>query len=225
MIATGERYYTAELKVAEARVQTADEHIAALERTALAQVAEEVSTHAEQLLQTARSLASLDALLSLAEVASHRGWAAPTLDEGDALEILCGRHPVVESCLSGEAFIPNNCRLGGDHPRVLLVTGPNMGGKSTYLRQTALIVLLAQIGSFVPAERAHRPGGPHLHTVGAHDASRRRSVHGRDRNRHDAGDSSGLVVLDRSGWHKHTTAWRSLARCSRTCARGRVPAT
>jgi len=169
-VATGERYYTAELKVAEARVQTADEHIVALERTALAQVAEEVSTHAEQLLQTARSLASLDALLSLAEVASHRGWAAPTLDEGDALEILCGRHPVVESCLSGEAFIPNNCRLGGDHPRVLLVTGPNMGGKSTYLRQTALIVLLAQIGSFVPAERAHIGLVDRIFTrVGAHD--------------------------------------------------------
>jgi DNA mismatch repair protein MutS len=169
-IATGERYFTAALKAAEARVLAADEEIAALEKGALAQLGAGVAAAAARLLATAGELAFLDALLALAEVAARNHWVAPALEESDALSILGGRHPVVEASLAGEAFIPNDCRLGGDGPRLLLVTGPNMGGKSTYLRQAALIVLLAQIGSFVPAAEARIGLVDRIFTrVGAHD--------------------------------------------------------
>jgi DNA mismatch repair protein MutS len=153
-IATGERFVTTELKEAEARALAADEEIAALERAALARLTEEVGRATGRLVKTANELAVLDALRSLAEVAARHGWVRPELEESETLEIVGGRHPVVETHLAGEAFIPNDCRLGGAHPRLLLVTGPNMGGKSTYLRQVAVIVLLAQIGSFVPAQAA-----------------------------------------------------------------------
>ena len=113
-----------------------------------------VTAEAGRLLATARTLAELDALLALAEVAARNQWTAPEVDESDALEIVAGRHPVVEAHLGGEPFIPNDCHLGGEGPRQAIVTGPNMGGKSTWLRQTALIVLLAQIGSWVPAAQA-----------------------------------------------------------------------
>jgi len=153
-VATGERYVTAALKEAEARILAADEEIAALERAALARLTRDVTAATGRLLATANRLALLDALLSLAVVADRGGWTRPAPEDSATLEIVGGRHPVVEASLEGEAFIANDCRLGGEAPRVLVVTGPNMGGKSTYLRQVALIVLLAQIGSFVPAERA-----------------------------------------------------------------------
>ena len=153
-VATGERYVTAALKEAEARILAADEEIAALERAALARLTRDVTAATGRLLTAANRLALLDALLSLAVVADRGGWTRPVLEDSATLEIIGGRHPVVEASLEGEAFIANDCRLGGEAPRVLVVTGPNMGGKSTYLRQVALIVLLAQIGSFVPAERA-----------------------------------------------------------------------
>jgi DNA mismatch repair protein MutS len=153
-IATGERYVTAPLKEAEARILAADEEIAALERAALARLRTSVIAAVSRLLTTAGQLAYMDALLALAEVAARNSWVAPELEESDVLSIVDGRHPVVEASLGGEAFIPNSCQLGGTAPRLLLVTGPNMGGKSTYLRQIALIVLLAQIGSFVPAKAA-----------------------------------------------------------------------
>jgi DNA mismatch repair protein MutS len=153
-IANGERFFTAPLKEAEARVLAADEEIAARERAALARLSELVLAAAGRLAATARALAELDAFLALAEVAVRNGWTAPVVDESDVLEIVAGRHPVVEAHLGGEPFMPNDCRLGGEGPRQAIVTGPNMGGKSTWLRQTALIVLLAQIGSWAPAERA-----------------------------------------------------------------------
>jgi len=153
-IAGGERFVTVPLKEAEARILAADEAIAELERAALAALGARVTTAAARLLATASQVAMLDASLALTEVAARNKWVQPTLDRSDTLEIDGGRHPVVEATLGGEAFIPNDCFLGGDHPRLLVVTGPNMGGKSTYLRQCALIVLLAQIGSFVPAARA-----------------------------------------------------------------------
>jgi DNA mismatch repair protein MutS len=153
-IANGERYVTADLKEAEARILAADEEIAALERAALLKIGGSVTAAAGRLLATAGQLANLDAFLSLAEVAARANWTAPEVDESDTLQIVGGRHPVVEGYLAGESFIPNDCWLGGDAPNVLLVTGPNMGGKSTYLRQVAVITLLAQIGSFVPAASA-----------------------------------------------------------------------
>ncbi len=153
-VANGERYVTAPLKEAEAHVLAADEEIAAREREALARLSGLVIAEAGRLAATAHALAELDALLALAEVAARNGWTAPEVDESDVLEIVAARHPVVEAHLGGEPFIPNDCRLGGDEARQAIVTGPNMGGKSTFLRQTALIVLLAQIGSWVPAARA-----------------------------------------------------------------------
>lgn len=153
-VANGERYVTAPLKEAEARVLAADEEIAAREREALARLSDMVLAEAGRISTAARGLAELDALLSLAEVAARNGWIAPEVDESDVLEIAGGRHPVVEAHLSGEPFIPNDCLLGGEAARQFIVTGPNMGGKSTFLRQAAVIVLLAQIGSWVPAARA-----------------------------------------------------------------------
>jgi DNA mismatch repair protein MutS len=153
-VANGERFVTVPLKDAEARVLAADEEIAAREREALARLSTLVIAEAGRLSATARVLAELDAFLALAEVAARNGWTAPQMDESDALEIVAGRHPVVEAHLGGEPFIPNDCRLGGDGARQAVVTGPNMGGKSTFLRQCALVVLLAQIGSWVPAARA-----------------------------------------------------------------------
>ena len=169
-VATGERYITTALKEAEARLLAADEEIARLEREALLALGQTIATSAARLLVTASALAGLDALLALADVAARAGWVQPTLDESDDLLIEGGRHPVVEANLDGDSFIANDCRLGGAGPRLLLVTGPNMGGKSTYLRQVALIVLLAQMGSFVPARVAHIGLVDRVFTrVGAHD--------------------------------------------------------
>ena len=169
-VATGERYITEPLMAAEARLTAADEAIATLVRAALARVTAAVTAATGRLIATASQLAESEALLALAEVAARSGWVVPELDESDALEIVGGRHPVVEASLAGEAFIANDCRLGGDGPRQLIVTGPNMGGKSTFLRQTALIVLLAQIGSFVPATRARIGVADRIFTrVGARD--------------------------------------------------------
>ncbi|MCS7171947.1 MAG: DNA mismatch repair protein MutS [Armatimonadetes bacterium] len=169
-VATGERFYTLALKEAEARILSAEERIAALEREALDRLTAEVAAHAPRLLDLAARVAELDAFLSLAEVAVRWNWTRPVLDHREELSIVGGRHPVVEAHLAGEPFVPNDCRLGGDGPRILLVTGPNMGGKSTYLRQVALIVLLAQIGSFVPARAARIGLVDRIFTrVGAHD--------------------------------------------------------
>jgi DNA mismatch repair protein MutS len=169
-VATGERYITAPLKEAESRVLAADDEIVALERAVLAELGTQVTVAAARLIETAGTLAQLDALLSLAEVAVRGAWVAPTLEESEVLEISGGRHPVVEGSLAGEPFIDNDCSLGCDGKHVLLLTGPNMGGKSTFLRQTALIVLLAQIGSFVPAKSARIGLVDRIFTrVGAHD--------------------------------------------------------
>ena len=169
-IATGERFITLALKDAEARVLAADDEIAALEREVLAALGRQITTSVSRLVETAGELAQLDALRSLAEVAARGDWVAPLLDESNVLDIVGGRHPVVEASLGGEPFIDNDCRLGIDGTRVLLLTGPNMGGKSTYLRQTALIVLLAQIGSFVPVKAARIGLVDRIFTrVGAHD--------------------------------------------------------
>ena len=153
-IANGERYITGELREAEARLGAIEEELAIRERLLLDELSDRVLASVARLLATARRLSLLDALLSLAEVAARENWDRPELNDGDCLEIIGGRHPVVEAGLAGEPFMPNDCRLGGEEPRLLLVTGPNMGGKSTYLRQVALIVLLAQIGSYVPAQAA-----------------------------------------------------------------------
>ena len=149
--AAAERYITAELKEHESLVLGAQEKAVALESDLFFRLRSRIAEQAVDLLKTARALAELDALAGLAEAAVKRHYVAPELTEGNGLEILGGRHPVVEVTSSG--FVPNDLAIRAE-PRVLIITGPNMAGKSTYLRQCALITLLAQIGSFVPAKVA-----------------------------------------------------------------------
>jgi DNA mismatch repair protein MutS len=154
-LANGERFVTPELKEWEARILRAEERIAARAREVFAGVVEAVGAQVDRLLATAQALAELDVLAAFAELAVARRYTRPVLDESTALCIRAGRHPVVELALEAGAFVPNDTELdGAGSPRVLLVTGPNMAGKSTYLRQVALIALLAQAGCFVPAEAA-----------------------------------------------------------------------
>jgi DNA mismatch repair protein MutS len=150
-----ERYTTPELKEHEARILSAEERIEEMERSIYADVLRQLSVFYASLMTTATAVAKVDVLLCLAEVAAHQGYVRPMLEQGRSLEIVGGRHPVVEYTLDGDVFIPNDTLVEAeDGARILLLTGPNMAGKSTYLRQVALITLLAQIGSFVPARRA-----------------------------------------------------------------------
>lgn len=171
--ANAERYITAELKEHESLVLGAEEKAVSLESELFQRLRQRIAEHSRALLQTARALAEFDVLAGLAEVASRNGYLRPEIVEEDVLEVKAGRHPVVE--VQGPGFVPNDVRMTGledqrigmegaepnpsilesSNPpsaRVLILTGPNMAGKSTYLRQTALIVLMAQIGSFVPAQ-------------------------------------------------------------------------
>ena len=158
----GERYITPELKEYENLVLHAQERIAELERRLFGELQREIAAAAARLLATAGALAQLDVLAGFAEVAIRRGYVRPQLEDGETLEIEAGRHPVVEAALEGAtaqlgqpaAFVPNACRLDTTAEQIAIITGPNMAGKSTFLRSVALIVLLAQVGSFVPAARA-----------------------------------------------------------------------
>jgi DNA mismatch repair protein MutS len=154
-LTNAERYITPALKEHEARILNAEERIEELERSIYADVLRQLGASYERMMTTAAAVARVDVLLSLAEVAAHYGYVRPQLEQGRVLEIIGGRHPVVERCLDGDVFIPNDTHMEADEgERILLLTGPNMAGKSTYLRQVALIALLAQIGSFVPARSA-----------------------------------------------------------------------
>jgi DNA mismatch repair protein MutS len=149
----GERFVTVALKEHEARVLGAEERLRALEQHVFTELLDGVATRHPTLARTADALAALDVLAALAEVAHARGWVRPRLTRDPALRIRGGRHPVVEA-VSGEPFVPNDTTLDADDAQLVILTGPNMGGKSTYLRQVALIVLLAQMGSYVPAVEA-----------------------------------------------------------------------
>jgi len=154
-LTTGERYITPDLKEYEALILNAQEKSAKLEQELFNQLRADLAIHyAERILETARSLAELDVYLSLAHVASRWNYCRPHINAGTTIHIVAGRHPVVEQAQADTPFIPNDANLAQDDAQILLLTGPNMAGKSTYLRQVALIVLLAQIGSFVPAESA-----------------------------------------------------------------------
>ena len=154
-ISNGERFITPDLKEYEALILNAHEKGAKLEQELFAALRTEIAKRwGEAALRTARILAELDVLLALAEVASRQNYCRPDLDESDTIHIVAGRHPVVEASQRDVAFVPNDTQLATSDAQILLLTGPNMAGKSTYLRQVALITLLAQIGSFVPAEAA-----------------------------------------------------------------------
>ena len=153
-LANGERYITPELKEYEARILNSQELIEKLELSLLARVREQIATFYDALKETSAALALLDVLLSLAEVAQSQHFIRPRIDNGLALIIREGRHPVVEATLGRGAFVPNDSILDPSSNQILMLTGPNMAGKSTYMRQVALIVILAQMGSFVPANEA-----------------------------------------------------------------------
>jgi DNA mismatch repair protein MutS len=152
-IAGGERFVTPELKEYEDKVLRADERILAREAEIFETLRARVAAAAPRLQQTSRATATLDVLASLAEAASRHDYVKPRISDSDELAYLEGRHPVVER-VSAEAFVPNDLRMGDLAPRLFVLTGPNMGGKSTFLRQTALVALMAQMGSFVPAKEA-----------------------------------------------------------------------
>ncbi len=151
-LVNAERYTTPELKEYETKVLGAEERIIVLETELFTQIRRQISTEIRRIQGVARSVAALDALCSLAEVAARRSYVRPQLHEGDEIEIRAGRHPVIETM--GERFVPNDLHANNTTDRLLIITGPNMGGKSVFLKQTALIVVLAQMGSFVPASSA-----------------------------------------------------------------------
>ena len=149
-----ERFITEGMKEREAAILGAEERMASLEYELFSRVRDQVASAADAVLETARAVAELDALLSLAEVAATGRYVRPEITTDPSMEIRAGRHPVIERVLTEERFVPNDVSLDAHTRAVLIVTGPNMAGKSTYLRQCALIALLAHIGSFVPAEAA-----------------------------------------------------------------------
>jgi DNA mismatch repair protein MutS len=153
-LVNGERYITPELKEYEAKVLSSEEEILKLELSLFAELREKMASYYGKMKQTSLALATLDVMLSLAEAAQSRHFIRPKVDAGLAISIREGRHPVVEAALGRGAFVPNDCHLDPDLQQILLLTGPNMAGKSTYMRQVALIVILAQMGSFVPATEA-----------------------------------------------------------------------
>ena len=152
-LVNAERYITPELKEYETLVLNAEENIHEIESRVFSQVCQELAGGSKQLLQTARAIAEIDAFVSLAEAAALNGYRRPEIVAEKCLEIVNGRHPVVEKLRTSERFVPNDAIMDQDEI-IRIITGPNMSGKSTFLRQVALIVLMAQMGSFIPAESA-----------------------------------------------------------------------
>jgi DNA mismatch repair protein MutS len=155
-LANAERFTTPALKEYEAKVLGAEERILQMESEIFSLICRQVAAETSRIQSTARALACLDAVASLAETASRRRYVKPSMHDGDEIEIVHGRHPVIEA-FNEDPFVPNSVYLNNSTDRLLIITGPNMGGKSTVLRQTAIICILAQMGSFVPAEKAKLP--------------------------------------------------------------------
>ena len=153
-LVNGERFITQELKELEQEILTASERVVALEYELFTQLREQIGAAAQRIQKTAAAVAELDALASFAAVAVRNNYCRPDVDESGTLEIREGRHPVVEQVLKNSLFVPNDTFMGEKEDRVAIITGPNMAGKSTYMRQVALITLMAQMGSFVPAKYA-----------------------------------------------------------------------
>ena len=153
-LANCERYITQELKELETQVLTAKERLTALEYDIFTRLRSQLAQGAERVQLTAMAVAAVDTLCSFAAVAAQRGYCRPEITLGQEISITDGRHPVVEAMLKDSLFVPNSTELGAADNQVAIITGPNMAGKSTYMRQVALIVLMAQMGSFVPARSA-----------------------------------------------------------------------
>ena len=153
-LANCERYITPELKELESTILTAKDQITTLEYNFFVRLREFVAKQSQRVQDTATAVAAADVLCSLAAVAAQRGYCRPEITSGQEIQITDGRHPVVEQMLKDSLFVPNDTDLGTNGTQVAIITGPNMAGKSTYMRQVALIVIMAQMGSFVPARSA-----------------------------------------------------------------------
>ena len=154
-LTTGERYITPELKELENKILGANERLLVLEHQLFADLLSAIAAQILRLQRTASAVAQLDVLAAFAEAAVQNNYTKPAVDDSDVLDIAEGRHPVIEQMLKGSLFVPNDTTLDEGENRMLIITGPNMAGKSTYMRQNALIALMAQIGSFVPAAQCH----------------------------------------------------------------------
>ena len=199
-IAGGERFITPALKQYEEKVLGADERILERELEIFEKLRAEVAAEAPRVQASARALATLDVLAALADVAAVNNYIKPQVHDGDELAVTEGRHPVVErrTTTAGEGFVPNDIHLNGSSCQLVVLTGPNMGGKSTYLRQTALICLMAQAGSFVPAREAKVPLVDRIYArVGASDNIAR-------------GHSTFMVEMQETANILHTATPRSL---------------
>jgi DNA mismatch repair protein MutS len=171
-LVNAERFTSPELKEYERKILAADERILEIERALFVEIRSIIASQATRLRRTAAAVAQLDVLASFAKLAADRGYARPEFNATGELLIVAGRHPVIEELLRqrGERFVPNDLCFDPGRQQLLLITGPNMGGKSTYLRQAALIVLMAQMGSFVPARQAKLPVTDRIFTrIGASD--------------------------------------------------------
>ncbi|NOY65530.1 MAG: DNA mismatch repair protein MutS [Nitrospirae bacterium] len=153
-LVNAERFITEELKDYENKVLGAEERLKGLEYELFQEILREAASYGDRILETARALGVIDFLFSLSIVAKKSNYVRPKVDDSGIIEIIEGRHPVLEKASFEERFIPNSTYMDTEEHRLLIITGPNMAGKSTYMRQTALIVLMAQMGSFVPAEKA-----------------------------------------------------------------------
>ena len=151
---SAERYFTAELKELEEKISSAKERLTELEMKILSDTVSEIASFKDDIQTVARFIAWLDLFSGFAKLAAEKNYCRPEVSEKEGIEIVDGRHPVVEACLKDARYVPASVSIGNDFRRFCLITGPNMGGKSTLMRMTALIVLLAQCGSFVPAESA-----------------------------------------------------------------------
>jgi DNA mismatch repair protein MutS len=153
-LTNGERFFTSELKEYESTILNAQDRILELETAIFKQICQQICSATDQILSSARNLAEIDVYCSLAEIAVNYRYIQPELNDGTTIDIKNGRHPMVERGNISEGFVPNDTHLSNEDDQLIILTGPNMSGKSTYLKQVALIVYMAQIGSFVPADSA-----------------------------------------------------------------------
>ena len=153
-LVNGERFITPDLKELESKILTARDRISELEREIFRRVCVELAVHGERIMETASAIGTLDSLASMAQAAADNGWIRPTVDDDSVLDIKAGRHPVVESALGPGRFVPNDIDLSNSERQIMIITGPNMSGKSTYIREAAVLVLMAQVGCFIPADEA-----------------------------------------------------------------------
>ena len=196
-LVNAERFTTPELKELESKVLDAEEKMLALEREIFQELRLFAAEHAARIRQTAAAIAELDVTCALAQVAAENRYVRPSFSDSGEMRIVAGRHPVIEKLAEKEAlrFIPNDLYFDPESQFIAVITGPNMGGKSTYLRQAAAIVILAQMGSFVPADSAalpHRGSRLHAHRRGRQSGARAVDVHGGDdRDRRDSEHGDG----------------------------------